>query len=293
MSLRKVLCFVRDAKILQRMFVNKNFLLSQKKNNQCTVATQLFTLSFTGMSIWSFTKNKSENEAVITTKEVLIGKADAMFDQEKYKEIYDLLTNYKDSGDVEIIWRLCRAMYKMSKTASDVEAKRLVYEAFGLILDALEINENHWAVQKWAAIILNAKCSYEGVKALMKESYNIKHHMLKAIELNANDATIMYMLGTWCYQVADLSWYQRKIAAIIFGEPPTSSFQEALIYFESAEKVDPYFYSHNLLMLAKTYLKLNNKEQAMKYLKMAVEYPAKNDDDLIAKQEAQKLLKNV
>ena len=181
----------------------------------------------------------------------------------------------------------------MSKTASDVEAKRLVYEAFGLILDALEINENHWAVQKWAAIILNAKCSYEGVKALMKESYNIKHHMLKAIELNANDATIMYMLGTWCYQVADLSWYQRKIAAIIFGEPPTSSFQEALIYFESAEKVDPYFYSHNLLMLAKTYLKLNNKEQAMKYLKMAVEYPAKNDDDLIAKQEAQKLLKNV
>lgn len=69
-------------------------------------------------------------------------------------------------------------MYKMSKTASDVEAKRLVYEAFGLILNALEINENHWAVQKWAAIILNAKCSYEGVKALMKESYNIKHHML-------------------------------------------------------------------------------------------------------------------
>lgn len=103
----------------------------------------------------------------------------------------------------------------------------------------------------------------------------------------------MYMLGTWCYQVADLSWYQRKIAAIIFGEPPASSFQEALTYFENAEKVDPNFYSHNLLMLAKTYLKLNNKEQAMKYLKLTVEYPAKNDDDLIAKQEAQKLLKNV
>lgn len=55
----------------------------------------MFTLSFTGMGIWSFTKKKGENEAVITTKEVLIGKADALFDQEKYKEIYDLLTNYK------------------------------------------------------------------------------------------------------------------------------------------------------------------------------------------------------
>lgn len=245
------------------------------------------------MGLWSFGKKKSENEQVITTKEVVVAKADALFNQEKYKEIYNLLSNYKDSGDVEIIWRLCRAMYKMAKTASEVEAKRIIYEAYELILNALEVNENHWAVHKWASVLLNTKCSYEGTKAQIKESYNIKHHMLKAIELNPQDATVLYMLGNWCFQVADLSWYQRKIASIIFGEPPTSSYEEALTYFKNAENVDPNFYSHNLLMLAKTYLKLQNTELATKYLVMTIEYPAKNDDDLIAKQEAQKLLKSM
>lgn len=101
------------------------------------------------------------------------------------------------------------------------------------------------------------------------------------------------MLGCWCYEVSDLAWYQRKIASLVFGEPPTSSFEEALIYLENAEKVDPNFYSHNLLMLGKTYLKLNRKEDAIKYLKKAAEFPARNDDDQKAKQEAQKILNNI
>lgn len=103
----------------------------------------------------------------------------------------------------------------------------------------------------------------------------------------------MYMLGVWCYQVSDLAWYQRKLAAVVFGETPTSSFEEALTYFDNAEKVDPHFYSHNLLMLGKTYIKLNKKEEGLKYLQMVIEYPAKNDDDHNAKQEAQKVLKAI
>lgn len=47
------------------------------------------------MGIWGLTKKKGESETIITTKEVLIGKADALYDQEKYQEIYNLLANYK------------------------------------------------------------------------------------------------------------------------------------------------------------------------------------------------------
>ncbi|XP_076378694.1 regulator of microtubule dynamics protein 1 isoform X2 [Megalopta genalis] len=244
------------------------------------------------MAIWALNKKKGENE-LVTTKEVLLGKADALFDQENYKGIYDLLTNYRDSGDVEILWRLSRALYKMSKTATDVQGKKMIYEAYDLINNALSIKEDHWAIHKWMSVILNSKCSYEGMKVQIRELYNIKTHMLRAIELNPTDATTMYMLGTWCYQVSDLAWYQRKVASVIFGEPPTSSFEEALKYFQNAEEVDPNFYSHNLLMLGKSFLKLNQKNEALKYLKMAAEYPAKNDDDHLAKQEAQKLLKDL
>lgn len=98
------------------------------------------------------------------------------------------------------------------------------------------------------------------------------------------------MLGSWCYRICDLAWYQRKIASAVFAEPPNSSFEEALKYFETAEKTDPNFYSHNLLMLGKTHLKLNNRDEAIKYLKMASEYEVRNDDDQDAKKEAIKIL---
>lgn len=104
---------------------------------------------------------------------------------------------------------------------------------------------------------------------------------------------LTYMLGCWCYEVADLAWYQRKIASVIFGEPPSSSFEEALMYHETAEKADPNFYSRNLLMLGKTYLKLNRKEDAIKYLQRAIEYPVKTYEDQKTKQEAQKILNSL
>lgn len=291
MFLRKILFAARDTKILHRTFAHRSFQYSRKKCNHRTLGTKLFIA--TPMAIWGLTKKKGESETHITAREVLIAKADALYDQEKYHEIQQLLSNYKDSGDVEILWRLCRAMYKVSKISNEVDGKKLIFEAHNLILNALKIKEDHWAVHKWASIILNTKTLYEGIKAQIQESYNIKKHMLRAIELNPTDPTLMYMLGFWCYQVADLSWYQRKIASVIFGEPPISSFEEALKYFQNAESLDPNFYSHNLLMLGKTYLKLNEKEEALKYLKMTIEYPAKNEDDREAKQEAQKLLKGI
>lgn len=67
----------------------------------------------------------------------------------------------------------------MSKLESkDSEAKKLIYEAYDLIIQALNLQEDHWAVHKWVAILLNTKTSYEGTKIKIKELYNIKKHML-------------------------------------------------------------------------------------------------------------------
>ncbi|XP_076637766.1 regulator of microtubule dynamics protein 1 [Colletes latitarsis] len=293
MLVQKVLRFTKNTKVLQRSFFHRSSQFSQKINNRCAFATKLCTgTSLATMGIWGFTKKKSENESV-TAKEVLIAKSDALFDQGQYKELYDLLSNYRDSGDVEIMWRISRALYKMSKDASDIEEKKMIYEAYDILSNALKIKEDHWAVHKWMSVILDIKCNYEGTRIRITQLHNVKKHMLRAIELNPNDATTMYMLGTWCYHISCLSWQQRKMSSIIFGEPPSSSFDEAVTYFEKAEKLDPYFYSYNLLMLGKTYLKLNQKEEALKYLKMASEYPVKNDDDHSAKQEAESLLRKI
>ncbi|EFN75337.1 Regulator of microtubule dynamics protein 1 [Harpegnathos saltator] len=249
------------------------------------------------MGVWGFIRNTNKQNSNIETqilgREILLDRADALFNQGNYKEIYDILSNHKDSKDVEILWRLCRAIYKISKVASDVEAQKLIHEGYDLISTALDIQKDHHAVHKWMAIFLDSKGILEGTKAHIRELQNIKKHLLEASKLNPADATTFYMLGCWCYEISNLTWYQRKIASIIFGEPPTSTFEEALMYYEKAEKVDPNFYSHNLLMLGKTYLKLKRKEDAIKYLQKVLLFPAENDDDQKAKQEAQRILSNI
>ncbi|GFY39595.1 regulator of microtubule dynamics protein 1 [Trichonephila inaurata madagascariensis] len=115
----------------------------------------------------------------------------------------------------------------------------------------------------------------------------------RAIELNPTDSTSFYLLGEWCFTFAEMPWYQRKIAAAIFASPPTSTYEEALENFKKAEEITPLFYSMNILMLGKCYIKLNDKEKGMEYLKKAVEYTIKTPDDQKAHDEAEKLLKDL
>ncbi|PSN47216.1 hypothetical protein C0J52_07884 [Blattella germanica] len=177
--------------------------------------------------------------------ENILSEADELYDENKYSELLDLLYPYKDTENVEILWRLSRVMYNMSKQESSKEEKKhLVFEAYELIERALQLSETHFAVHK-------------------------------------------------CFNISAMPWYQRKIASTIFASPPSSSFEEALFYFNKAEEVDPNFYSQNLLMLGKTYLQLKKEEKARYYLKLALNYPARTDDDLQARKEAAELLKNL
>ncbi|KAK2581020.1 hypothetical protein KPH14_006070 [Odynerus spinipes] len=274
-----------------RKFSGYQAVLALQKGSQRSKFNRLFYGAPTIMGLWTLKSVKDDKKPTEEAmRETLLIKADALFDQGLYKQLYDLLSNYKDSKDVEMLWRLSRVLYNMSKTSSESEAKEMILEGYHLIETALTIKEDHYAVHKWMSILLDSKSAMDGMKARIQQLYNVKQHMLRAIELNPKDATTLHMLGTWCYQVSDLAWYQRKIAAIVFGEPPRSSFEEALMYFSRAEETNPNFYSQNLLMLAKTYLKLGKREDALRYLKLTTEYPTTNHEDVQAKKEAQELL---
>ncbi|KAF7380524.1 hypothetical protein HZH68_016389 [Vespula germanica] len=292
--LSKMFRFMTSIKICQRLNMCKVALVVQT-NQKCNFNKLVYVVP-TMMGLWTFqsTKEKEKennNEAKeIAMKESYIITADVLFEQGLYKQLYKHLSNYKDNKDVEILWRLSRVLYNLSKTANESEAKKMILEAYNFIQTAMSIKEDHYAVQKWMSILLDSKSAMEGMKSRIQQLYSIKKHMLRAIELNPKDATTLYMLGSWCYQVSDLAWYQRKIAALVFEEPPNSSFEEALTYFEKAEETSPNFYSYNLLMLAKTYLKLGRKEDALRYLKLTTEYPTTNHEDVQAKKEAQEML---
>ncbi|KAK7866595.1 hypothetical protein R5R35_010430 [Gryllus longicercus] len=244
--------------------------------------------------IYAASPTQNDRSPLKKATKQLLEEADELFNAFHYEDTYKLLKDYKDSDDVEALWRICRALYNHSKEELDTKIKKaLVVEAFIIIKRALALNDNHFATHKWYAILLDAHASYAGIKARINELLNVKNHMVRAAELNPKDATTLYMLGSWCFSIADMPWYQRKIASTLFATPPSSSYEEALKYFIKAEEVDPNFYSLNLLMLGKTYLRLKDKERAIHYLKLTTAYPAKTDEDMQAKKEAAEILKSI
>ncbi|XP_041375817.1 regulator of microtubule dynamics protein 1-like isoform X3 [Gigantopelta aegis] len=271
---------------------HKACVISQKIHARC------FISSFAVVSIFGFGLKKgktSETEDGVTSSDQsVIETADQLYKGNQMIKLYDFLLGYSDSNNGDIAWRLARATCDKAKLTGDkTERKKLMYEAFDLAQKALTLDENNSSCHKWYAILLDYKGEYEGTKFRISHSYEMKEHFLKAMELNPKDATTIHSIGVWCFAFADLPWYQRKLAAALFATPPSSTYEEALHYFEKAEEVEPDFYSMNLLMLGKTHLRLGNKEQALIYLARARNYPVKTPDDEQAHKESADLLKKI
>ncbi|XP_078587511.1 regulator of microtubule dynamics protein 1-like isoform X1 [Branchiostoma floridae x Branchiostoma japonicum] len=224
-----------------------------------------------------------------------IVQADELYSLGDTVELYQFLIQHKDSDDAGILWRLARATrdYAHLSTRKPEDKKSLTYQALQFAEQALHINPKDFACHKWYAICISDVGDYEGTKAKIAKAYVIRDHFKEAIALNPEDATSIHLLGLWCFTMADLPWYQRKIASVIFATPPTSTYDEALGYFLQAESVDPGFYSMNLLMLGKTYMRLGNTSAAMLWLEKVQTCPSKREEDTQAKLEAEQLLKTL
>uniref|UniRef100_A0A0B6ZQN6 Regulator of microtubule dynamics protein 1 n=2 Tax=Arion vulgaris TaxID=1028688 RepID=A0A0B6ZQN6_9EUPU len=225
--------------------------------------------------------------------QTLLSEADALYDKKDFPATYALLISHKDSKNADIMWRLARAATDKGKMQEGDERKKLIYEAWGYISTALELDANNFCCHKWYGILLDYTGEYEGTKQRIANAFKVKEHFLKAIELNPKDGTSKHCLGVWCFLFADMSWVQRKAASLLFASPPTSTYEEALEHFKNAEETTPGFYNHNLVMLGKTYMKLKDKEAAKKYLLQALEHQDKTTDDAKARKEATELLKEL
>uniref|UniRef100_A0A1A8G8X6 Regulator of microtubule dynamics protein 1 n=1 Tax=Nothobranchius korthausae TaxID=1143690 RepID=A0A1A8G8X6_9TELE len=228
-------------------------------------------------------------------EEKVLEQADYLYGCAETERLYQLLLQYKDSDNAEFLWRLARASRDLSllPDTPPERKKQLVFEAFGYAQRALERDDTCFAAHKWYAVCLSDVGDFEGVKVKIGNSYIIREHLEKAIKLNPKDATSLHILGFWCFAFAELPWYQRKVAALIFASPPMSTYEEALEFFLQAEQVDPNFYSKNLLMLGKTYLAMKEKQKALLWLTKAKDYPAHTLEDKEVHKEAVNLLKRL
>ncbi|NXW00554.1 RMD2 protein, partial [Fregetta grallaria] len=170
--------------------------------------------------------------------------------------------DYKYENCADFLWRLARAYGDLFEMTTDAEEKRKYFS------NPRNFQSNKW--EHWFAIMCGYMSQSESVQNKIRNGYLFKEHLDKAIELKPQDPFLYYLNGRWCYSVAQLSWIEKKVAAALFGTPPTSTVEEALQNFLKAEEMRPGYSKCNYVYLAKCYKDLGQKNNALKYCDSAL-----------------------
>ncbi|XP_058879790.1 regulator of microtubule dynamics protein 2 isoform X3 [Acipenser ruthenus] len=189
------------------------------------------------------TVNFPTTEDLIEEKDeftLLMQKADSLHTgpESEKKEGFMMLLEKKDQygQEVPFLWRLARSYGDMFDLTSDIEDKKSYTEAGKIFAEkAITLDPMSADSHQWFAIMCGYMSEYESVQNKIKNGYLFKDHLDKAIELKPQDPLSYYLLGRWCYAVSQLSWIERKVAATLFGNPPTATIQDALHYFHKDE----------------------------------------------------------
>ena len=225
----------------------------------------------------------------------LISNSDVKHEADDYSATFELLKQAEEleANNFEVLWRLARVHFDFSDNSED---ETVISDNFYLGLDyarkALELDDSRAEGHKWYGILIGKVGELEGTKQKILNSYEVKDHTLKAIELDPEDDGNFHVMGRWHYTLADLSWVERKIAGLIYAKPPKASFEEAAEYFQKAITLEPTDI-RNHLWLGNTFVALDKKELAKGEYNTALGITAENDSDRKLQKEAQELLSDL
>lgn len=206
-------------------------------------------------------------------------------------QLYDLTLEgyncFNGATSADLTWRLGRAAYKVAAAADGSGDKhkwrKYLAESERMLRQAISLDDQIPESHSWLAIVLGKKTSIASVKERIAVGKEIRERLDRAISLGADDHMTYYAYGRWCYEVASLSWAERRIAGLLFDVPPESSFMDALKMFLKVEPHRPLWRSNNY-WIARTSEKLKDYETSKKYVQKSVSIDSHDEEDVMHEQ---------
>ena len=172
-----------------------------------------------------------------------------------------------NANDVEVLWRLAQIHFDIADQSEDPAVhKEHFYPGLEYAKKALDLNPKSARANHWYAVLIGQIGLLEGTEQKIKNSYEVEKYALRAIELDPDYDGTYHVMGRWHYELANLSWIERKIAEWVYSTPPEGGYEQAADFFKKAINVKDDEIRH-YFWLAKTYLELDDYQDAKKTFK--------------------------
>ncbi len=198
-----------------------------------------------------------------------------------------------DPGNYFLLCQIADNLTDWARTMSDKKEQEAVYEeAVEFAMKAREANDTDAVGWFQYGKAYGRLALFNGGKTKVNMSKDVKTAFEKALELDPRHAGALHGLARWHREVANLSWFLKIAAKIIYGGLPPASNEEAVELFKKALAEEPESITHHL-ELGKTYLEMKEKDLARAEFEQALALPVGDADDPEWKGEAEELMKKV
>ncbi len=194
------------------------------------------------------------------------------------------LSTQADSA--EILWKLARVNVCMADIA-DQEQKLDLYRRAETFADrCIRADSTRSEGHTWRAAALGNIAAFEGSKAKVELCNAIKEELDESIRLNPENDIAYSILGSFYMALGNVSWLERRLAAIFLGSLPDGGFDDAERALKKAIALSPRVIRHHA-ELGDLYVQEDRTQEALAEFRQVVSLPVllardRRDQDVAA-----------
>ncbi|KAK6644940.1 hypothetical protein RUM43_001216 [Polyplax serrata] len=191
----------------------------------------------------------------------------------------------------EFLWRFAKAhQIQASISSNPVIKKQFVYEGLEYASKAVALDSTNSDAHKWFAILTGMQTDFLPIKEKIQTANVFQEHLLLALKYKECDYSLHYLLARFKYEIANTSWWERKMAAALLGELPSFTYSDAIKDLQRSEELSPTPSKQCRLLLAKCYVGEGKYETAIEHLDSAKGLPVATKEDEVFDQEIDGLI---
>lgn len=204
-----------------------------------------------------------------------------------------LNANREDSSNATYIWKIVREYTDLGFFAdSDDDTKAHYADAEKWARDCVSMFPDNADCHLFLSVAMGRVALFSGGKKKVNLSKEVKEEAVKAIELNPNLDGSYHVLGRWNREVANLSWFLRAAAKIIYGGLPSASNEDAIKNFDIAIDLRPDRMLH-YFELGVTYKELGEKAKAKEAFEKCLSMEVAERQDAGRQEDSREFLKKL